>query len=105
MRYAQGGGYTPAEQQRRERLRLQAAGRFARGDTIREISRDLRDVVHPAAAIAAVRRIAARWSAARIIAAVLDRLTRWTPAAARRFRPPGGAGELPHGQQALDLGD
>ena len=32
MRYAQRGGYTPAEQQRRERVRLQAAERFARGD-------------------------------------------------------------------------
>jgi serine/threonine protein kinase len=32
MRYAQRGGYTPAEQQRRERLRLEAAERFARGD-------------------------------------------------------------------------
>jgi transposase len=42
MRYAQRGGYTPAEQQRRERLRLEAAGRFARGDTISEIARDLR---------------------------------------------------------------
>jgi transposase len=42
MRYAQRGGYTPAEQQRRERLRLEAAGRFARGDTIKEIARDLR---------------------------------------------------------------
>ena len=42
MRYAQRGGYTPAEQQRRERLRLEAAGRFARGDTINEIARDLR---------------------------------------------------------------
>src|SRR5256714_5121750 len=42
MRYAQRGGYTPAEQQRRERLRLQAADRFARGDTITEIARDLR---------------------------------------------------------------
>src|SRR5215472_17570512 len=29
--------YTPAEQQRRERVRLEAAGRFARGDTIKEI--------------------------------------------------------------------
>ena len=28
MRYAQGGGYTPAEQQRREQLRLEAAARF-----------------------------------------------------------------------------
>ena len=42
MRYAQRGGYTPAEQQRRERLRLEAAGRFARGDGISEIARDLR---------------------------------------------------------------
>jgi putative transposase len=42
MRYAQRGGYTPAEQQRRERLRLEAAGRFARGDTINEIAADLR---------------------------------------------------------------
>ena len=39
---AQRGGYTPAEQQRRERLRLEAAGRFARGDGIGEIARDLR---------------------------------------------------------------
>src|ERR1700750_1188050 len=42
MRYAQRGGYTPAEQQRRERLRLQAAERFARGDAISEIAHDLR---------------------------------------------------------------
>jgi putative transposase len=42
MRYAQRGGYTPAEQQRRERLRLEAAGRFASGEAIDEIARDLR---------------------------------------------------------------
>jgi putative transposase len=42
MRYAQRGAYTPAGQQRRERLRLEAAGRFARGDGISEIARDLR---------------------------------------------------------------
>lgn len=42
MRYAQRGGYTPAGQERRERLRLRAAGRFARGDRIREIAEDLR---------------------------------------------------------------
>jgi transposase len=42
MRYAQRGGYTPAEQQRRERLRLEAGGRFARGDGVGEIARDLR---------------------------------------------------------------
>src|SRR5271169_2011849 len=42
MRYAQRGGYTPAEQQRRERLRLEAAGRFAAGDEINEIALDLR---------------------------------------------------------------
>ena len=41
MRYAQRGGYTPAEQQRRERLRLEAAGRFAGGDKISEIAHDL----------------------------------------------------------------
>src|ERR1700756_3330641 len=49
MRYAQRGGYTPAEQQRRERLRRgregrgrEAAARFARGNTTKEIARDLR---------------------------------------------------------------
>ncbi len=42
MRYAQRGGYTPAEQQRRERLRLEAAERFAGGDGSSEIARDLR---------------------------------------------------------------
>ncbi len=42
MRYAQRGGYTPAEQQRRERLQPEAADRFARGDAISEIARDLR---------------------------------------------------------------
>jgi transposase len=42
MRYAQRGGYTPAEQLRRERLRLEAAGRFARGNAIGEIAHDLR---------------------------------------------------------------
>jgi transposase len=42
MRYAQRGGYTPAEQERRERLRLAAAGRFANGDETGEIARDLR---------------------------------------------------------------
>jgi hypothetical protein len=31
MRYAQRGGYTPAEQQRRERLRLEAAGHLIDG--------------------------------------------------------------------------
>jgi transposase len=42
MRYAQRGGYTPAEQERRERLRLEAAERFARGDGVGEIAHDLR---------------------------------------------------------------
>jgi putative transposase len=42
MRYAQRGGYTPAEQQRRERLRLETAERFARGDSIRQVAADLR---------------------------------------------------------------
>lgn len=42
MRYGQRGGYTPAEQQRREWLRLEAAGRFAAGDGVSEVARDLR---------------------------------------------------------------
>jgi putative transposase len=42
MRYGQRGGYTPAEQERRERLRLEAAGRFARGDPTSAIAADLR---------------------------------------------------------------
>jgi transposase-like protein len=42
MRYGQLGGYTPAEQERRERLRLEAAKRFAAGDSAGVIARDLR---------------------------------------------------------------
>src|SRR5947207_4999607 len=42
MRYAQRGGYTPAEQQRRERLRLEAAGRVGCGDGISAIAQVLR---------------------------------------------------------------
>ena len=45
MRYGQRGGYTPAEQERRERLRLGAADRFARGDTTSAIAADLRVTV------------------------------------------------------------
>jgi transposase-like protein len=36
------GAGTPAQQQRRERLRLQAAERFAGGDTTSQVARDLR---------------------------------------------------------------
>lgn len=32
-RYAAAGGYTPAEQERREWLRLEAAERFSRGES------------------------------------------------------------------------
>ncbi|GHE25225.1 hypothetical protein GCM10018781_76360 [Kitasatospora indigofera] len=42
MRYAQGGGFTAQEQQRRERVRLDAAERFERGDSNGMIARDLR---------------------------------------------------------------
>ena len=42
MRYAQGGGLTPAEQQARERVRMQAGARFERGDSISRVARDLR---------------------------------------------------------------
>jgi transposase len=51
MRYGQRGGYTPAEQERRERLRLQAAGWFEDGHGTRQIARELR--VH--------ERTVARW--------------------------------------------
>ncbi|MCA2230302.1 helix-turn-helix domain-containing protein [Nonomuraea aurantiaca] len=42
MRYGQRGGYTPAEQERRERLRLQTAQRFEDGESPRDIARELR---------------------------------------------------------------
>jgi hypothetical protein len=41
----QRGSYTPAEQQRREWLRLEAAGRFAAGDSFSEIAQDQRVVI------------------------------------------------------------
>ena len=56
MRYGQRGGYTPAEQQRRERLRLQAARRFAAGDRVSEIAQDLRVTA------ASVRRWRRAWA-------------------------------------------
>jgi hypothetical protein len=43
MRYGQRGEYTPAEQQRRERLRLGTADRFVRGDITSAIATDLRE--------------------------------------------------------------
>jgi transposase len=42
MRYGQRGGYTSAEQERRERLRLGAGERFEDGDSTRDIARELR---------------------------------------------------------------
>ncbi|GAB2996442.1 hypothetical protein GCM10023080_073230 [Streptomyces pseudoechinosporeus] len=42
MRYAHGGGLTPKEQQKRERVRLEAAERFARGEKAEAAARDLR---------------------------------------------------------------
>ncbi|MFI0425238.1 winged helix-turn-helix domain-containing protein [Spongiactinospora sp. 9N601] len=42
MRYGQRGGYTPAEQERRERLRLQAAEWFEAGEPTRTIAARLR---------------------------------------------------------------
>jgi putative transposase len=42
MRYGQRGGYTPAEQERRERLRLGAAERFEAGQSTKDIARELR---------------------------------------------------------------
>ncbi|MEV0228130.1 winged helix-turn-helix domain-containing protein [Nonomuraea sp. NPDC050786] len=42
MRYGQRGGYTPAEQERRERLRLQAAEWFEAGESIKTVAARLR---------------------------------------------------------------
>jgi transposase len=42
MRYGQRGGYTPAEQERRERVRLQAAEWFEAGEPTRTIAARLR---------------------------------------------------------------
>lgn len=42
MRYAQGGGLTPRQQQAREWVRLQAGARFERGDKTAEIAAELR---------------------------------------------------------------
>jgi putative transposase len=42
MRYAHGGGLTPREQEKRERVRPEAAERFARGEKTEAVARDLR---------------------------------------------------------------
>ncbi|GGX52557.1 helix-turn-helix domain-containing protein [Streptomyces noursei] len=42
MRYAQGGGLTPGEQEKREGLRLEAAERFASGEKSEVIAKELR---------------------------------------------------------------
>ncbi|MFI6712755.1 winged helix-turn-helix domain-containing protein [Nonomuraea sp. NPDC050478] len=42
MRYGQRGGYTPAEQERRERVRLQAAEWFEAGESARTVAARLR---------------------------------------------------------------
>ncbi|TDT94041.1 transposase [Streptomyces sp. 846.5] len=54
MRYAAAGGYTPEEQARRERLRLEVAERFVVGESSAQIARDLR----------VTRRSVERWRAA-----------------------------------------
>nr|WP_324609099.1 helix-turn-helix domain-containing protein [Streptomyces sp. MUSC 125] len=45
MRYAQRGGYTPEEQERREGLRMQAAERFAQGKSAAEVAAEFRVTV------------------------------------------------------------
>ncbi|WP_415365518.1 helix-turn-helix domain-containing protein [Saccharothrix sp. BKS2] len=42
MRYAQGGGLTPREQRARERIRLEAGARFARGERTAVVAAGLR---------------------------------------------------------------
>ncbi|MEU1122100.1 hypothetical protein ABZ371_00555 [Streptomyces sp. NPDC005899] len=46
MRYAQGGGLTAERRAFRERLRQEAAERFAVGDEVAVIAHDLRITVH-----------------------------------------------------------
>ncbi|MER6789275.1 helix-turn-helix domain-containing protein [Streptomyces sp. NPDC000658] len=46
MRYPQGGGLTPERQAFRERIRLEAAERFAAGASNAEVAKDLRVSVH-----------------------------------------------------------
>ncbi|WUO27387.1 helix-turn-helix domain-containing protein [Streptomyces sp. NBC_00286] len=42
MRYAHGGGLTPRGQEKRQRVRLEAAERFARGEKTEAVARELR---------------------------------------------------------------
>ncbi|MFD9286504.1 helix-turn-helix domain-containing protein [Streptomyces mirabilis] len=42
MRYAHGGGLTPKQQEKRERVRPEAAERFARGERTEAVARELR---------------------------------------------------------------
>ncbi|MER5225505.1 winged helix-turn-helix domain-containing protein [Streptomyces flaveus] len=42
MRHAHGGGLTPREQEKRQRVRLEAAERFARGEKTEAVARKLR---------------------------------------------------------------
>jgi hypothetical protein len=42
MRYARGGGLTPTRQVARERVRLEASARYARGEKTAEIAAGLR---------------------------------------------------------------
>src|SRR5262249_38764549 len=42
MRYAQGGGLTTAERDKREQVRLAAGGRFAEGASVAQVAQELR---------------------------------------------------------------
>ena len=94
MRYAQRGGYTPAEQQRREQVRLEAAGRFARGEDVSEIAAGLR------VSAGSVRRWRRAWQAGGI-----EALRSKGPVSAERLSPQQwarlelelGKGPLAHG--------
>jgi putative transposase len=57
MRYGQRGGYTPAEQERRERVRLEAASMFAQGASAVSVAGAVRVTVPTA------RRWRREWSA------------------------------------------
>ncbi|KJY40865.1 transposase [Streptomyces sp. NRRL B-1568] len=76
MRYAQGGGLTPREQEKREQLRLEAAERFERGDSTEGIARDLRVTAR------SVRRWRQAWREAGV-----DALRSRGPMAVERLSP------------------
>ncbi|MFD7603448.1 helix-turn-helix domain-containing protein [Streptomyces mirabilis] len=63
MRYAQGGGLTLGDQEKRERLRLEAAERFAHGEKTEVVAKELRVTSR------SVRRWRHAWQSASVVPA------------------------------------